>query len=133
MLRQARLVIGNREEMVTLYLSMAAGNQAGAKEVAKEEMGKAIARATFSSPEQKLVVTGGADPIMLVSTEKISYIEVKLFIRMMPKNRFCGLNAVMLMIKLEKMLLQVCKVERVVDTTGAGETEPISKNAVLVS
>jgi len=93
-MRQARLVVGNREEMAALYLSMAEGQQTGEEGSERgnriEEMAKEITRATFSSPEQKLVVTGGAEPIMVVSTGEVSYIEV-------------------------------AKVERVVDSTGAGD------------
>ena len=67
--------------MAALYLSMAEGKQAGAEGGERgnriEEMAKEIARATFSSPEQKLVVTGGAEPIMVVSTGEVSYIEVQ--------------------------------------------------------
>ena len=63
---------------MALYLSMALGSQEGSEGGKKEleEMGKEIARATFESPEQKMVVTGGSEPIMVVSTEKVSYIEV---------------------------------------------------------
>ena len=67
--------------MAALYLSMAEGKQAGKEGSERgkriEEMAKEIARATFSSPEQKLVVTGGAEPIMVVSTGEVSYIEVQ--------------------------------------------------------
>ena len=67
--------------MATLYLSMAVGKQAGEEGSERgkriEEMAKEIARATFSSPEQKLVVTGGAEPIMVVSIGGVSYIEVQ--------------------------------------------------------
>ena len=62
---------------MALYLSMALGSQEGSGKKELEEMGKEIARATFSSPEQKMVVTGGSEPVMVVSTEKVSYIEVR--------------------------------------------------------
>lgn len=84
--RQSRLVVGNREEVVGLYLSMV-GKQEGKQgnedtKMGLEEMVKEIASATFSTPDQKLVVTGGAQPMMVVSTDKVSYVEVKW---MMPK------------------------------------------------
>ena len=106
--------------MVALYLSMRAlGKQEGsegAKKEKMEEMGEEIARATFSSPEQKMVITGGEEPIMVFSTEKISYVQV--YIHFYPG---CAVDVCTVY---EVILMQVAKVERVVDTTGAGETLP---------
>ena len=41
-----------------------------------EDICKRIAKALFSSPLQKLVVTGGMAPILVVSNDNVSYTEV---------------------------------------------------------
>ena len=91
--RQANLVIGNREELVGLYFSMEERDIVGGEEketrALKEDKGledkdledicKRIAKALFSSPLQKLVVTGGMSPILVVSKDNVSYTEVAIF------------------------------------------------------
>ena len=91
--RQANLVIGNREELVGLYFSMEQRDIVGDEEketrALKEDKGledndledicKKIAKALFSSPLQKLVVTGGMAPILVVSNDNVSYTEVSIF------------------------------------------------------
>ena len=91
--RQANLVIGNREELVGLYFSMEQRDIVGDEEketrALKEDKGledndlddicKKIAKALFSSPLQKLVVTGGMAPILVVSKDNVSYTEVAIF------------------------------------------------------
>ena len=44
-----------------------------------EDICKGIAKALFSSPLQKLVVTGGMAPILVVSNDNVSYTEVAIF------------------------------------------------------
>ena len=44
-----------------------------------EEICRGIAKALFSSPLQKLVVTGGMAPILVVSKDNVSYTEVAIF------------------------------------------------------
>ena len=91
--RQANLVIGNREELVALFSSMEQRDIVGDEEketrALKEDKGledkdlddicKKIAKALFSSPLQKLVVTGGMAPILVVSNDNVSYTEVSIF------------------------------------------------------
>ena len=91
--RQANLVIGNREELVALYFSMEQRDIVGDEEketrALKEDkvledndlddICKKIAKALFSSPLQKLVVTGGMAPILVVSNDNVSYTEVSIF------------------------------------------------------
>ena len=91
--RQANLVIGNREELVALYFSMEQRDIGGDKEketrALKEDKGledkdledicKKIVKALFSSPLQKLIVTGGMAPILVVSKDNVSYTEVSIF------------------------------------------------------
>ena len=91
--RQANLVIGNREELVALYSSLEEKDIEGDEEketralkVDKgledkdlEDICKKIAKALFSSPLQKLVVTGGMAPILVVSNDNVSYTEVAIF------------------------------------------------------
>ena len=91
--RQANLIIGNREELVGLYFSMEQRDIVGDEEketrALKEDkvledndlddICKKIAKALFSSPLQKLVVTGGMAPILVVSNDNVSYTEVSIF------------------------------------------------------
>ena len=91
--RQANLVIGNREELVGLYFSMEQRDIVGDEEKETralkedkvledndlEDICKKIAKALFSSPLQKLVVTGGMAPILVVSNDNVSYTEVSIF------------------------------------------------------
>ena len=44
-----------------------------------EDICKKIAKALFSSPLQKLIVTGGMAPILVVSKDNVSYTEVSIF------------------------------------------------------
>ena len=88
--RKANLVIGNREELAALYSSMEERDIVGDEEketrALKEDKGlenkdledicKKIAKALFSSPLQKLIVTGGMAPILVVSKDNVSYTEV---------------------------------------------------------
>ena len=91
--RQANLVIGNREELAALFFSMEERDIVGDEEketrALKEDKGledkdledicKKIAKALFSSPLQKLIVTGGMAPILVVSKDNVSYTEVSIF------------------------------------------------------
>ena len=91
--RQANLVIGNREELAALYSSMEERDIVGDEEketrALKEDKGledndledicNKIAKALFSSPLQKLIVTGGMAPILVVSKDNVSYTEVSIF------------------------------------------------------
>ena len=86
--RQANLVIGNREELAALYSSMEerdiVGDEVMETRAMKEDKGleeicRGIAKALFSSPLQKLVVTGGMAPILVVSKDNVSYTEVSIF------------------------------------------------------
>ena len=91
--RQANLVIGNREELAALFYSMEERDIVGGEEketrALKEDKGledkdledicKKIAKALFSSSLQKLVVTGGMAPILVVSKDNVSYTEVSIF------------------------------------------------------
>ena len=91
--RQANLVIGNREELAALFYSMEERDIVGGEEketrALKEDKGledkdledicKKIAKALFSSPLQKLIVTGGMAPILVVSKDNVSYTEVSIF------------------------------------------------------
>ena len=91
--RQANLVIGNREELAALYSSMEEKDIVGDEEketrALKEDKGledndledicNKIAKALFSSPLQKLIVTGGMAPILVVSKDNVSYTEVSIF------------------------------------------------------
>jgi len=88
--RQANLVIGNRKELAALYSSMEerdiVGDEVKETRALKEDKGledkdledicKKIAKALFSSPLQKLIVTGGMAPILVVSNDNVSYTEV---------------------------------------------------------
>ena len=91
--RKANLVIGNREELAALYSSMEENDIVGGEEketrALKEDKGledndledicNKIAKALFSSPLQKLIVTGGMAPILVVSKDNVSYTEVSIF------------------------------------------------------
>ena len=44
-----------------------------------EDICKKIVKALFSSPLQKLIVTGGMAPILVVSKDNVSYTEVSIF------------------------------------------------------
>ena len=91
--RQANLVIGNREELVGLYFSLEQRDIVGDEEKETralkedkvledndlEDICKKIAKALFLSPLQKLVVTGGMAPILVVSNDNVSYTEVSIF------------------------------------------------------
>ena len=91
--RQASLVIGNREELAALFSSMEERDIGGDKvketramkenkdleDNDLEDICKGIANALFSSPLQKLVVTGGMAPILVVSNDNVSYTEVAIF------------------------------------------------------
>ena len=125
--RQANLVIGNREELAALFSSMEERDIGGDKvketramkeDKDLEEICTGIAEALFSSPLQKLVVTGGMAPILVVSNDNVSYTEVAIF-------RGSEFWRTVHCVHLDKIQLhvmtQVSKVEGVVDTTGAGK------------
>ena len=83
-----------------------------------EDICKKIAKALFSSPLQKLVVTGGMAPILVVSKDNVSYTEVSIF-------RASEFWTKVHCLHLDKIQMhvttQVSRVEGVVDTTGAGK------------
>ena len=64
--------IGGDEEKETRALK----EDKGLEDKDLEDICKGIAKALFSSPLQKLVVTGGMAPILVVSNDNVSYTEV---------------------------------------------------------
>lgn len=83
-----------------------------------DDICKKIAKALFSSPLQKLVVTGGMAPILVVSNDNVSYTEVSIF----KGSEFWRTVHCVHLDKIQMhVTTQVSRVEGVVDTTGAGK------------